>query len=677
MRFQIWLSKQVSKISPTFIWILLLVIFIVIIITPLIGLLSPNISKFGVDMFSPVSFRNLAYPSDVNGADDQQSIRLAPAVAYAIGFVLLTIILIPLITNYLRSMGERYLDGTLDKYSWKNHVLFLGFDNMMLCALREECKEAVRYKRKVVVAVPKDVSQVREGLKETLMKEKFSESQLKDKLQWAEFVEKCIEVVQCNKCDKQNLEVKACVKQAYKMFIIGQPDDPMHDANNLRSLDIIMDEICGGEVFSDDFHCYIHIRNIVTFALMQRQGFYEKASRNRVMAFNFYENIAGNVLSDFEHDNLLMLLDEQNEHKNLANCPGTTAHLLILGMTQMGLALAREALMVAHYPNHRLKITLVDDNAHEEMYYFLGRYKELFKWCKYSYEEIDSMNLEDNIPIKVSDDPLLDVEFEFLRGSIAHPKLMDLIEGWAKDSSQILTLAICTNDSAKNMATALYLPRPLLEGVDMINVWVYQQDDDSMQDFSKHPIYNRLHAFSSGEYGSLNTPGYLMKELVKSVDFAYRKSNNPNAQKVEWEQMSQYDRWSTIHNVRSIIAKLRGLGYEMNMKQSGGGFVSCFVVGSADNCDRFPTEEEIKQLSVSEQFRWITDKLTTGIRPTTEEEHLSIISGERDKEELKNSHFANDNIRSFYDLDATTARINIDMTKAIIDVIKEKFSHQS
>ena len=162
MRFQIWLSKQVSKISPTFIWILLLVIFIVIIITPLIGLLSPNISKFGVDMFSPVSFRNLAYPSDVNGADDQQSIRLAPAVAYAIGFVLLTIILIPLITNYLRSMGERYLDGTLDKYSWKNHVLFLGFDNMMLCALREECKEAVRYKRKVVVAVPKDVSQVRE-----------------------------------------------------------------------------------------------------------------------------------------------------------------------------------------------------------------------------------------------------------------------------------------------------------------------------------------------------------------------------------------------------------------------------------------------------------------------------------------------------------------------------------
>lgn len=650
MDFQTWLPKSMSKISSRFIWLLLCVIVISIILIPVVGEVVPClrfVSKFWVDIFSPVSLRQISYKGSC-----EDNLGIASAVAYAIGFVLITIIMIPIVTNYMRTMGDRYLDGTLKKYSWKGHVLFLGFDSMMLCALKDACKQ----KGQVVVAVPTGVRQVRNRLREMLSVENFER----------------VEVVQSNKCDVSDLKKKACVSQAYEIFIIGQPDDPMHDANNLKSLDLICDMVDSPE----NFRCHIHIRNIVTFSLMQRQGLGVKDSlRNKAMAFNFYENIAGNLLSDFESGKKLMTLDYQNERQNLANCPGTTAHLLILGMTRMGLALAREALMVAHYPNHRVKITLVDDHARQEMFYFMGRYKELFKCCQNSYDELDTLDIENHVPLRVSDNPLLDVEFEFIQGSIAHPKLMNLIEAWAKDSTQILTMAVCTDVSPQNMATALYLPRTLLEGEKPIHVWVYQHDDDSMQGFSDHPMFKYLHVFSPGEYGSLNTPGNTIRELVESVDFAYRQSYDKGAKKVNWMEMSHYDRWSNVHNVRSIIAKLRGLGYEMSWSNGRGGSLSCFAPNTSGNCDDFPTEAEILQLSVTEQFRWVTDTLTRGFRPTTKEEHDKVVELGKDfKKELKNRHFAHDDIRPFDELDKETAKINIDMTKAIIDIIKKKLN---
>jgi hypothetical protein len=254
---------------------------------------------------------------------------------------------------------------------------------------------------------------------------------------------------------------------------------------------------------------------------------------------------------------------------------------------------------------------------------------------------------------------------------------MSLIEAWARDNSQILTMAVCTDDFPKNMATALYLPRTLLEGETPIHVWVYQHGDDSMQGLSNHPMFKYLHVFSPGEYGSLNTPGNAIRELAESVDFAYRQSYDNEAKKVSWTEMSYYDRWSNVHNVRSIIAKMRGLGYEMTWTNGIVESLSGFTPHTSGKCDDFPTEEEILQLSMTEQFRWVTDTLAKGFRPTTKEEHDKVVELGKDyKKELKTRHFAHDDIRPFSELDDETVKINIDMTKAIIDIIKKKLKQK-
>ena len=418
------------------------------------------------------------------------------------------------------------------------------------------------------------------------------------------------------------------------------------------------------------------------------------------MAFNFYENIAGNVLSDFEHGKTLMLLDEQNERKNLKKCQEVaTVHLVILGMTQMGTALAREAIMVAHYPNRRLKITMVDENAHEEMFYFMNRQRELFQRCKNSYRNLETNVIMENMLDGEPDDRLVDVEFEFIQGSIAHPKLEKLIESWAQDSSQIVTLAVCTNDSPRNMAAALYLPHELREkeNESAIQVWVYQHDDNSTPNLSEKEDY--IHVFSPGEYGNLTALGDVFRKYVEFVQFVYDFNSDSNIvggksiedvpwleifekkckerdekrkeeekeekegkkeEKKEktvktWEGMSQYERWSNIHFVRSIIAKLRGIGY-INL------FKNC------EKCEELNLKDELIQLCIAEQFRYNVDTLAKGFRPAAENDNLC-------------GDLVKDGIRHCDELDDETNKINEVLIRAIEVIIKkkdiEKNSHEN
>lgn len=238
-RLHFGLSKQASKLSSRFIWISLSILAIAIIIIPWLGVWIPclsGLSKFWVDILSPVSFRDIPYKPDKTGEFSWYS-----SIAYSIGVIVISGVLIAIITNYLRNMGDKYLSGTLDHYAWNGHVLFLGFDELMGATLREVCKED----GEVVVAVSGDVEPVRSRI--------------------ARLLDDCpdskVEVIKCNYTDKKDLARKACVANALKLFIIGQPDDPTHDASNLKSLDTIA-EILGEDT---DIDAYIN-RSIGHFA---------------------------------------------------------------------------------------------------------------------------------------------------------------------------------------------------------------------------------------------------------------------------------------------------------------------------------------------------------------------------------------------------------------------------
>lgn len=649
LQLNFWISKQIAKISSEFIWKMLGIIAGLIMILPWLGVwIKPlsGFSRFVVDILSPVSIRNIPYGAPSGWYS---------SIAYSFGVIVVTGLLIAIVTTYLRTLGDRYKTGTIDHYNWENHILFLGYDEMMIGTLRKVC--STNKKTQVVVAVPENVEATRSRIKVNLKEEQY----------------KLVEVIQCNYTDKDDLIKKACVKTVSQLFIIGQPDEATHDATNQKCLDVIAD-IVGDK---PDIACYIYFRNQSSLSLIHRQEFgkdHNKPLWKKTNPFNFHQNVASKLLTGFDSGNELMTPDYRNEKQNLAVCKNANVHLVILGMTEMGMALAKEMLMVAHYPGRRVKITLVDDNAREEMFYFKGRYKDLFNHCKSTFFKLDWHDerppmVNDSEKENVSAKDILDVEFAFIEGSVAHPKLSEMIEGWAEDEESIFTLAICTNDSPKNMATALYLPRTLLEGEKAIHVWVYQQGDNSMEEFGGHDLYKNLHTFSANEYGEIDLQGSIAYIWAEQVQKAYERSASGSTSSTKWHDLSQYERWSTMNNVRSIIPKLHGMGYEI-VKEKDGFQLVYFGDGERTQCSQLDlSNEEIHKLAETEHIRWNADTLSKGFRPTSDEEHRRVKADKENKSRYKKKLFAHDDLRPYSELDTDTQAYDIDMTEAIINAI--------
>lgn len=75
-----------------------------------------------------------------------------------------------------------------------------------------------------------------------------------------------------------------------------------------------------------------------------------------------------------------------------------TVHLVILGMSRMGVALGTFAAQLLHFPNFcrghskKSRITFIDANADREMDFFRNRYRGLFEISSTLYKDFSQDN---------------------------------------------------------------------------------------------------------------------------------------------------------------------------------------------------------------------------------------------------------------------------------------------
>lgn len=508
---------------------------------------------------------------------------------YLIGLFLFTGLFISLITNYMRDTGDRYKNGTLKRYHWKGHVLFLGYDELMLGTLRQACEGCKR----VVVAMPGGVDATRNIL------DKYFDSEMMKRL----------EVVQCHQTDLAELRTKACIDKAVRIYIIGMTDEPTHDAQNLKSLALIADHL---KENAEVPRIMVYLRNQSTFSLLQRQGFNaenlwkmidkEASGREQTLLDRYCEYF------NFHCDKALRLLTAGGLHpgwpsdrRNLHTQPGSQVHLVVIGMTPMGTALVREAIKLAHPSGKgtRFRVTMVDPNAYEQMHYFVGRTKELFKRCHYTFTDFDR---PDRNSVHVPEGDFLDVEFEFICCDVAHPRLNEAMLRWACDPKRLLTLALCTNSSPQNMAVAMYLPWEMLGGDNAVPVWIYQDGDDSMKQLLAPTTYPHLHPFSLSDHAVEDismSPTYAhAREIAKRYNSLYGDKAG-----MEWDDTPASDRWSSIYNVLSMSIKMKAVGGD----------------------DILLDNEDVKlSIDIIEHNRWVVEKLSAGFVPTDEQQHQHV-----------------------------------------------------
>lgn len=578
-------------------------------------------SKVMADVLSSDKFTEYVYDSD-----SSLSVRIVTFLSCLVGAIVFQGLLIATITNIIQSRADKVKEGNVN-YSFRNHYLILGYNDKVPFLIKN-----IDDKADVVVAVEDNVQQYREMLQTQLDKDIFGR----------------VSFIHANRTSEEDLKDRLSIASAKRVYIIGEENESEHDVRNMESYHVIVDKLKAA------VHCYVYAEKQSFFDLLVNYG----ASNDKFFhPFNYNELWARKVLVDT--DNQYLKIDYRSDEDNICVRPEKYVHVVVVGMTEMGEAMARETAFLAHYPNYdnvthskRTRITIIDPDMERLMQGFVGHHQTLFQHCHYSFCKLNVNGQKCEFKNEVAEkDDFLDLEFEFIETEPSGPMVQQLFKQWSKDDGQFLSVAYCQDDDNANISDSHYLPEVLYtKGVP---VWVYQRNDmqryfDDNNKLFGHQRFNNVVEFGSPDIDV--TVDALEVQWAKYVNWIYGilytegakfeldDKSNANAD-IKWNELSIDKRWSNIYNASSLTYKLRSVGAK-------------YEDGKIINLDKI--DACVDKLSGTEHNRWNVEQLLIGYRSTTEEEHNAILADPDLKSIKKKQYYVHDDIRPFDRLDADT-----------------------
>lgn len=606
-------------------------------------------------------------------------------------------LLISTISNIMERRVENSRNGLIH-YSLSGHIVIVGADPMLPCLIRQLCK---RYKNcKIVVQTSKEVNDVRMKL-------------------YAELTHKEEKRVILNYARRDSIEElkRLHIAKAERVYILGDSgelDDVeyYHDSMNVDCLRLI-GQLCKEAKRKKPLICYVLFEYQSTYSVFQFSDIDKELKEFiDVHPFNFYESWAqkiwiGNDLSMFEchqseqarglkvEDVTRKCLTEKEKarikYKPLDYEPidydsEKYVHLVIVGMSRMGTALAVEAAHIAHFPNFirdkkkKTRITFIDVNAKHEMNVFKQAYCHLFDVSYYSYLDAETGKDTQYIPCEkyryLGD--FIDIEWQFVQGAIESPEVRSLMEQWSKDKNTLMTVAICLNLTHHSIATAMYLPEAIRTG--NIPVLVQQRITSSIIEnlagMSLEKEEQMLQRFKNlypfGMLADCIDLDMEMEEYAKRVNYVYdqcykkepERQLSPGQEKLDevWNELKRCKKivkqWSNMYHANSIPTKLRSLGYKKEGKAGLYPSVRSLVDG------------KVELLAKVEHNRWNVEELLLGYRPVTKEEQEEIEQNYDVKKVKRDNEFVHYDIREYDDLRNHIEDNDIIISKCIPFIIK-------
>ena len=556
-----------------------------------------------------------------------------------LGLLLVTGLLISVVSNMLERRVERYREGEI-AYPLENHVVVIGFDEMVPMLVRQICSEPRYGNCYILIQSVQPAAKVRNRIHTVL-----------DARQ-----ERRILVLHAQRNSTEELE-KLCTTRAREIFLIGEANEYDHDSLNIDSLQKIV------EIHSKTRNCpripvSVLFEYQTTYAAFQISDLAEEWRKQiDFHPFNFYEEWAKKLLVKRCYEEGTTKVEYPAlDREPITRESDQTVHLVIIGMSRMGVALGVEAAQLLHFPNfcrdRRLKsrITFIDAAADEEMNFFRGRYRHYFDLAPCHYRDLARPDEERILPPNWdygSRTDFLDVEFEFIKGRAETPAVQQLLAKWAGDSKQQLSIAICLNFPPQAMAMGLYLPDVIYAR--NIPVFVRQETSSALLDLlnnrlKKEPLNRYSHVFPFGMLANsfdLDRRNTRRAQLVNYIyDYKGTYGTSPSAAPSDHELQQKWDKlpvalqWSNFYCADSVDIKLRSLGFGATLPMR-------------------LTKEQIELLAEVEHNRWNMEKLLLGYRKPTPEEELRC----RDKavrKEYKEKRFIHPDIRPYAELDEGT-----------------------
>lgn len=475
------------------------------------------------------------------------------------------------------------------------------------------------------------------------------------------------------------------IERAKKIYVIGEQLDidqsgSHHDVKNMECVKLMSQLLGGNEVYLNDIKsskqpilCRVMFEYQSSFSVFQFTDVdSDISSVLDFRPFNYYETWAQNVFIcptlkvDVEKDNYLPLEGCDPITKDSKD----TVHLIVVGMSRMGIAMAMEAAHIAHYPNFihnrtdnlRTRITFIDSIAKKEMQYIQGHYKELFSLSRWRYIEANNdsiyYNESGHIPYDTNDkswkNPLIDsdshspyrdnseytlgekvvdVDWEFIKGDLEMPAVQCYIRDAAMQQNVRLTIAICFPKDNASFAASLYLPDEVYEEKNnVVQVLAYQPYGDAMcQSFKKRVEMKGCspsnHRNNFNQFAKLKAFGMMSS--------CYNISQQKKMELAANQIWNQYDktyngRIGGRNDLRKALGKPVSLkaGKSLAACQWSNTYAAAHLWTKLRSI-KWDGESEIDDdskhiLAKLEHIRWNVEQLLLGYAPLRPEEQMSI-----------------------------------------------------
>lgn len=634
-------------------WLLLISIIVVVALLAISLLMLPidndNFeSQFGNRLFNLLCvFTGKGSINSIDPTWKWMSLLIA-----IIGTVLFSSSLISVISNMLARRIERFKEGQTS-YAFKNHIIIIGYDDRVPSLINQLLSDKKNTKAYIVVMSNQPAKHVSNSIQIGIDEEYY----------------KRVIVLNGSSSSVEDLK-KLNSYKATGLYLLGEKNEQDRDSLNVDCLKKIV-SIHKAQKKIPVIPVHVFFEHQTTFSAFQVTDI---ASEWRTYIdfkpINFCEEWAKRILVSRKYQNAT----EQIVYPFLDRTPITvnsdeTVHILIVGMTNMGFAIAKEAAQTIHFPNFcknaskKTKITFLDDNADSLKNVFITRYKHFFELTGFYYKNMKGNELVSNYysPIETeTNNEFIDICFEFIKGNTTDSLVQEAINEWSK-AKEHFTIIICMDNSAINMETGLFLPNcvydndiPILIKQDVSGSLLTLLNSKSFEE-SKHK-YSHLFPFGMKDGGYDHNEKYVY--LAQCIHYIYEYYNNnkdipssiidKSELKKRWIELPVATQWSNLYAAYTIESKIRIYNH------------------SSDTNDNLS-----ELMSEVEHNRWNCEKLLLGFRTPNDDERVFMELDNANAKLYKQKYYIHLDIRPYKDLKEDIKNYDRCMIKAIPLLEKE------
>ena len=566
-----------------------------------------------------------------------RSANISPLYATFIdilGLAVFNCLFISVVFSMFNRRAKAYESGHV-RYTLKDHFVIVGHNKLSTALIRFlHAKDPKAY---ILMLTSQDITAVRKHLEANLTKEEA----------------RCVLIysgLQTKAEDMRALQAAQCKE----MYFLGEKEKT-NDSLNIESLNVLY-TILKEQDFKGRLRCYVQFNKTDIYATLQYADINEDI-KNYIsfVPFTFENTWAQNILV---HNRIGVPIDSP---EGIGAKSDKHVHIVINGMTPMGLAIAVQAAHIAHFPNTNPKelntlthITFIDPNASKKMSEFKHRYASLFAlsysafWSSKEGRKIQWQN--------PANEAFMDICWEFVEGELSDASVSAYLQEIAKDDKAYVSIFHCAQDSEQNLEEAMNMPEAVYTSDRVLAVYVQQELSASavqMVASVPHSRYRKLCAF--GMLDGIFQGELVYEEWGKMVNahyFGITDLSNREAVDAAWNQLTVAQKWSSIHSANMCNLRLRSIGYKGGMTQQE----------VADLIER-----HIDEMAQVEHNRWNTEKLLSGYRALTEEETAAAKKDADEKQRLKSApYYAHLDICSFEIL----KQVDPDVLQCDIDVLR-------